>query len=144
MRYRTADAKWHFRGGKDLSSGPSGAISMNSVTPTAPGSGPSITVPFTGGYRLEFGAYFDIQEFNTGVLQAQAAVYSGGAIVNALARAISTSRGGGGGGSVIGPPIEVLALTAGQVLDFRFYGSVAAHTYYGQDFWLKLRPITLG
>jgi hypothetical protein len=143
LRYESATSRWRMLGGSKLTSGPLGAISTNTTTPTAPGGGPALTVPFAGAYRLEFGFYADIQEFNTGVLQIQAAIYSGGAIVSSLARAILTSRGGGGGATIDGPKIDPLTLTAGQVLDFRFYGNVAGHTYYGQDFWLALMPIYL-
>lgn len=144
LRYQAAAARWRFIGGPALASGPAGAISMNSTTPTAPGGGPSITVPFTGGYRLEGGFYADIQTTG-GVYQAYAFANLGGAgeLGASNHRGYVTSRGGGGGAHITLPPGEVYTFTAGQVIDFRFAGTVGAVAYYAQDFWLELEPIYL-
>jgi hypothetical protein len=130
--------QWIFTGGGPMTAGPSGAISMNSTTPTTPGSGPSLTIPFNGIYDVDWGAYSDIQ--TTGpVLQIFVDIYLNGAQVG---RMYNTSRGGGGGMSQAGPVTQITA-TATHLLDFRLSGSVALNTYYGQDFWLELTPLKL-
>jgi len=131
--YDETNTRWRFLGGASMHSGPTGSISMNTTTPTAPGSGPSITSPAAGVFTLKFGAYLEVTAGGGQTVLAQ--VYKNAAStgwqIGAKAGGASTSWSG------------TVTLAAGDALDFRLWGDTGSIAYFGNQFWVELLPVYL-
>lgn len=136
LRFEQATQRWYPEGAATpLHSGPGGAISFNSTTPTVPGGGPSLTVPVKGRYLLRLGAYLEAPTSSGIILQAQG--YKNGAFITA--GALLTVKGSGAKTFTEGEQDFVV----NDFLDFRIFGNTPTTAYYGDNFHLSLQPIYL-
>lgn len=140
LRYEGgATPRWYYLGSAPLISGPTGALSFNSTVPTAPSTGPSLTVPFKGRYLLGLGAYLEGPIGGAQILQAQVYKTPSGGAAAGIAAAFVTVKGCG---ARCASESEQDFL-AGDFLDFRVYGNTASVAYSGDNFKLSLLPIYL-
>jgi len=142
LRYRATSAsayKWEFVGGAELMAVTSGVVSFATTAGAPTTGGPTVTAPLAGDYRILFGA--DLYN-NTANTTAVCGLYIAGANSGVIVINTMDISGGGSGNFTSAEKWWTATLTAGQVLDLRYW--VSAGSAQAQQRNLSIRPLRVG
>lgn len=149
LRYRAAGGtyKWEFIGGPPMQGEASGGTTSTSAIPAAYGGGPTVTVPVSGEYEVDFGITGMVDSSTTYAAIARATLYRDTTSL-AVNVGVLTPSGQPNDGALYGSAVmkaAKLTLTAGWVLKLYISlqrpGGAVGTARYAQPSFITARPI---